>query len=893
MGLEEYTTKRDFGRTPEPSGERGEERAETGLEYVIQKHDASHLHYDFRLELDGVLKSWAVPKGPSLRTGVKRLAMETEDHPLEYGGFEGTIPKEQYGGGTVMLWDRGRWEPEGDPRKGYRTGRLRFRLVGEKLGGEWILTRMKKKKGEKKSSWLLIKSGDEAARDENEPDITEDLPLSVATGRDLAAIAGAEDSVWQSDRNGAGEAASGAGDGAGDRAGGGAGSSGEGSPGESRSVEPTGIAGARKGEPPGVLKAQLARLVSDAPEGDEWVHELKFDGYRVLARVEGGEAQLITRNGKDWTDRFPGVAESLASLTSEAAVLDGEVVVLDDEGRSSFQLLQNSLSGNRAGLPIFYAFDLLYLDGSDLRGATLLDRKERLRPLLATAPRTRVRYSDHVVGNGPEFFEEACRMGVEGMISKRGAAPYRGGRGKDWLKVKCTSRQELVIVGYTDPSGSRVGLGALLLGVHDSEGALVFSGKVGTGFDDRTLVGLEKRLSAMERKTAPVSNPPRGYKARGVHWVRPELVAEIEFTEWTDDGKVRHPSFQGLREDKAAGDVVRESSSIEHRSSSIEQRASESPEREREAIEMTDPTHKVEERGDELRAAGVRISSPDKVLWEEMGVTKRELVEYYVAVEEAVLPRLVDRPLTLVRCPSGAEQNCFFQKHANDSVPELIPRVPIDEEDASELYMYVNGLPSLLGLVQLGVLEFHIWGSRRDRLDRPDRLVFDLDPDTELPFGRIAEGALRLREILSELGLESWPKSSGGKGLHVVVPITRRNSWEEAKGFTQAVARRMVAEEPDAYTAQMSKSKRGGRIFVDYLRNARNSTAIAEYSTRSRPGAPVAVPMAWDEVNARARKPPIFTIRDVPGRLAEGGDPWSGFDSVRQSITKDMLRKLG
>ncbi|MFP4623771.1 MAG: DNA ligase D [Gemmatimonadota bacterium] len=906
MGLEEYWKKRDFEKTPEPSGTGGRTgtgvgtrtgtgtgtRTRTGTRtgtrtrvregegggrrFVVQKHDASHLHYDFRLELEGTLKSWAVPKGPSLKTGVKRLAMQTEDHPLSYGDFEGVIPEGQYGGGTVMVWDRGVWEPEGDPVEDYRRGRLRFRLEGEKLSGSWVLTRMKPKPGEEKSSWLLIKSGDEAAREEDETDITEEKPLSVVTGRDLDAIAADADRVWESDRDG-------------ESSGGGAGP-------ESAGSTPSAIPGATRAVMPDTPGAQLARLVGEAPDGDEWVHELKFDGYRILARIEDGEVRLLSRNGKDWTDRFPAVAGSLRELSCDSAVVDGEVVVLDAQGRSRFQLLQNSLSGSRAGEPIFYAFDLLHLDGYDLTGAPLLDRKAQLRPLAATAARQMVRYSDHVRGNGPAFFAQACMMGVEGIISKRADARYRPGRGRDWLKVKCTARQELVIVGYTEPSGSRVGIGALLLGVHDNQGRLVYAGKVGTGFTDRTLRDLEKRLAPMERKTAPVEDPPSGYKARGVHWVTPSLVAEVEFTEWTGDGKVRHPSFQGLREDKDPEAVVRETSGTGTGARTGTRTGTRTGARtgtrtgtRTGARTGTRTGTRVEEREGELRVAGVRVTSPEKVMWEGQGVTKRELVEYYVAMEEAVLPRLVDRPLTLVRCPSGADGDCFYQKHANESVPEVIPRVPVKERKKSELYMYVDGLPSLLALVQLGVLEFHIWGSRRDRLDRPDRLVFDLDPDESLPFGRVAAAALRLREMLAGMGLESWPKSTGGKGLHVVVPITRRNSWDEAREFTQKVARALVQEVPARFTAKVSKSRREGRIFVDYLRNARNSTAIAEYSPRARPGAPVAVPLAWDELNTRARTPAVFTIRDVPDRVAGAGDPWEGFDQVRQSITKAML----
>ncbi|MBW3552224.1 MAG: DNA ligase D [Gemmatimonadetes bacterium] len=886
MGLSEYRQKRNFRRTPEPSGRVTYRRNADPLSYVIQKHDASHLHYDFRLELEGVLKSWAVPKGPSMKAGVKRLAMETEDHPMGYGTFEGVIPKGQYGGGTVMLWDRGIWIPEGDPVKDYRRGRLRFRLEGEKLSGSWVLTRMKPKPGERKASWLLIKSGDEAAREEDEPDITEEQPLSATTGRDLAAIAEERDEVWNSNRGGG---------------------DGEGRVKELSKSKPkpkpkpkSKSKSKSKSKPlPSDLRVQLATLVGDAPEGEDWVHELKFDGYRVLCLLEDGRARVITRNGKDWTDRFAGVAEALAGLPAGTAALDGEVVVMDRRGVTSFQMLQNSLSGARVGEPLLYAFDLLHLDGEDLRRKPLLERKAALAALLDGAPE-RVRYSDHVIGRGPAFFEQACRTGVEGIISKRADQPYRGGRGKDWLKVKCTARQEFVIVGYSEPSGSRVGIGALLLGVHDEDGRLVYTGKVGTGFDTRTLLRLEERLAPMERKTPPVDGAPRGAKARGVHWVRPELVAEIEFTEWTDDGRIRHPSFQGLREDKEAEEVVREATPNGERPEAAPEagavsRGSGNRKKGKSAGKATGKGSgkAAPASGGRLEVAGVRVTSTDKVLWEEQGVTKGELFAYYEAIAEVMLPRMVDRPLTLVRCPSGAGAKCFYQKHANDSVPDLIPRVPVEEKEGPALYMYIDGLPSLIGLVQLGVLEFHVWGSRRDRLERPDRLVFDLDPDEDLPFGEVARAALDLRDRLEDLGLESFPKSTGGKGLHVVVPVTRRSSWEEAREFTRAIALAMVADEPDRFTAKMTKSRRTGRVFLDYLRNTRNATAIADYSTRSRPGAPVATPLAWEEVDPGAKQPPSHGIRDVPERVAESGDPWIGYDGVRQSITAKMKASLG
>jgi bifunctional non-homologous end joining protein LigD len=847
MGLEEYRRKRDFRRTGEPAGSGKRDRGRE-LEYVVQKHDASRLHYDFRLELDGVLKSWAVPKGPSVKPGVKRLAVETEDHPMEYGDFEGSIPEGQYGGGTVLLWDRGIWIPEGDPDEGYRNGRLRFRLEGEKLYGTWILTRMSPKPDEPKPGWLLIKSDDAAARSAEEPEITEEQPLSVATGRDLEAIAEAGDRVWNSN---------------------------------SKSTLRSKSKSKSKSKPklPTDVVPQLATLAAHAPDGDEWIHEIKLDGYRVVCTVERGRARMVTRNGKDWTDRFPAVAEALGRLPCDTAIVDGEVVVLDRKGVSRFQQLQNVASGSSRGRPLLYAFDLLYLDGRDLRGERLEDRKSLLEPLVAELGDPLLRYSDHVTGQGPAFHARACSAGVEGIISKRRDGPYRGGRGRSWVKVKCTARQELVVVGYTEPAGSRVGIGALLLGVHDPAGRLRFAGKVGTGFDNRTLVALEGRLSAMEQAKPPVDDPPRGARARGIHWVRPELVAEVEFTEWTEDGRIRHPSFQGLREDKRPEDVRREDVGATSEGST-------------DSVAGTGTGTGTSPARDGT-VAGIRITSPDRVVWEDAGVTKRDLAEYYEAVAEVMLPRMVDRPLTLVRCPSGAGGKCFYQKHATDAMPPVIPRVAIDEEDGAEPYMYVNGLPSLIALVQFGVLEFHVWGSRRDRLDRPDRLVFDLDPDEGLPFGRVAAAALGLRDLLEELGLTSFPKTTGGKGLHVVVPVTRRTDWETTKAFTQAVAQRMVAEDPDGFTAKMSKRRRRDRIFVDYLRNAWNATAIADYSTRARPGATVAMPIAWDEVNPRAKKVPTFSVRDAPDRIATTPDPWAGFDDVRQSITAAALKGVG
>ena len=552
MGLREYRRKRNFKATPEPAGKspRAGRRRSTDLAFVIQKHAASHLHYDFRLELDGTLKSWAVPKGPSLDPADKRLAMQVEDHPLEYGGFEGTIPKGEYGGGTVMVWDRGTWEPLGDPHKAYRDGNLKFTLDGEKLHGGWALVRIRgRQRGDNNGrSWLLIKERDKAARSGNSARVVDTRPKSVSTGRTLDQIAAAKGRVWHSNRKG-GKAAP-----AETRAPRARSARGRRS---ARGADPDEISGARKATLPKFLPPELAILVDRAPAGESWLHEMKYDGYRILARIEHGRVRLLSRNGRDWTDNFPTIAKALEGLDAERAFLDGEVAVLLENGTTSFQALQNHLSGLHAGQLTYLVFDLLHLNGLDVTGARLEDRKRLLADLLgpvrdAAGP---LRYSDHVVGDGPAFFAQACQHGLEGIVSKLRDAPYRSTRSREWLKVKCSKRQEVVIGGYTDPEGSRVGLGALLAGVYE-KGRLVYAGKIGTGFTEKTLRELTSRLRALEREACPFAPQPAGVGRP--HWVKPELVAEVSFSEWTEDGRMRHPSFLGLRKDKPATSVVRE-----------------------------------------------------------------------------------------------------------------------------------------------------------------------------------------------------------------------------------------------------------------------------------------------------------------------------------------------
>jgi bifunctional non-homologous end joining protein LigD len=665
--------------------------------------------------------------------------------------------------------------------------------------------------------------------------------------------------------------------------------------------------GARPAELPREPDAQLATLASSAPTGDEWIHELKFDGFRILARVENGAVELWSRNHKDWTERFPRVAQALAPLPVTAALVDGEVVVQLPDGRTSFQALQNLGAGTRGEL-LYYAFDLLHLDGVDLSGAPQEARKELLQTLIGTLPDGPVRFSDHVVGHGPEFLAQACGALVEGIISKRRTAPYRPGRSREWLKVKCLQEQEFVIAGYTDPSGSRTGLGALVLAVNEGT-SLRYAGKVGTGFTGAVLTDLERRLRPLARRDPPVSNPPKGAAGRAIHWVEPVLVAQVTFTEETDEGILRHPSYKGLREDKAAGDVVMErptsapvagsagGGSAKSKEGS-QKRGHSRPTRSPAAPSPPVPppmqaTRRVSTRGKaEFELAGVRLSSPDKVLYPEDGITKQELAEYYAAVAPYILPHLADRPLTLVRCPSGYRGDCFFQKHMDEVESPHVRKVRVKEAKDARDYGTVHDLGGILTVVQLGTLELHTWNSRADKLERPDRITMDIDPDPGIEWEQVVQAAQEIRFVVRELGLESFVKTTGGKGLHVVVPLQRRSDWDEVREFAQGIAALVAAARPDRYTLQLSKARRKGRLLLDYYRNARGATAVEVYSTRARTGAPVSTPITWEELEAGARNAD-FTIRTLPGRLAAIGDAWEDYSSVKQSLTAAMKKRLG
>jgi bifunctional non-homologous end joining protein LigD len=803
--LAKYRDKRDFSRTPEPSGAGGA-AAHAGLQFVVQKHDATRLHYDFRLEHDGVLKSWAVPKEPSLNPKDRRLAVQTEDHPLDYGGFEGEIPEGEYGAGSVVIWDRGQWQPLNDTDEGLKEGKLDFELDGERLKGRFTLIRMaergKRKAG--KDNWLLLKRHDKPAP-----------PRARRTSTERP--------------------------------------------------KPGAVTGARRGALAAKPSPQLATAVTRPPEGPGWVFEPKLDGYRVLCRIENGAVKVLTRRGNDWTDEFRSIADAAGKLLCKTALIDGEAVVVDAHGVSSFQRLQNALKGDNTRISLV-AFDLLHLDGWDLTRVPLVERKALLQRLLTNAPAT-IRYGEHVTGDGAKFFTAACKLGLEGIVAKRADDPYREReRTRSWLKVKCLQRQEFVVVGFTDPGGARTGFGALLVATRDDKNApLRYAGKVGTGFDERTLRALLKRLKPLERKTPPVERATAKGVGRGVHWIEPELVAEIAYTEWTGDGRLRHPVYVGLREDKAAADVV-------------EERAVAPP-----AEPKTTPAKAAARPADAKRR--VKLTNPDKVLFAEPGITKRELADYWLAVADVALPLLQMRPLTLFRCPDGYAAQCFYQKHVGVGVPSAVHRVAIT--DGEDPYAAIDDVESLLGLVQIGVLELHVWGSRAEHLDKADMLVFDLDPAPDVPWHEVARAGLDVKEKLEALGLNAFAKLTGGKGLHVVVPVLPGPTWPAVKKFTRAFVNEMVRAEPQRFVASMSKSKRVGKIFIDYLRNDAEATAIGAYSPRARAGAPIALPIEWSELEPDSEQAPRFGLREVPKLIrARKRDPWEGFEAARRPLAE-------
>lgn len=832
--LKEYNQRRDFRKTPEP---QGKPRKGKGRSFVVQKHDASRLHYDFRLELHGVLLSWAVTKGPSMDPADKRLAVRTEDHPLAYGGFEGVIPKGEYGGGTVMLWDRGTWEPEGDPDEGLKEGKLKFTLHGERMTGGWALVRMRPRGKEKRENWLLIKERDDAASDHGE-DLTGDARTSVASGRSMDEIAKGGD-AWHSKKNSTTKANG------------------------KSSGKTSGKQRAKSGKVrlPAFVEPQLATLVDAVPSGKEWLHEIKFDGYRAIASVANGSVVIRTRNGLDWTDKFQRIADALAELPVESALLDGEIAVADTKGRTDFGALQEAISNGTGGGMAYYVFDLLEIDGDKIKSKPLKTRKARLKKLLSGLPKkTPISYSDHLAGKGEAMFEHACEIDLEGIISKQADAPYRSGRTKSWLKVKCGMGQEFVIIGWRPSDKKGRPFSSILLAAREGE-TLRYCGRVGSGFGDNDFDRVWPELKSRERKTSPVDGVPSNVR-RDAHFVTPELVAEIAFRGWTREGNVRQGSFKGLRTDKPASAIVREQKMA-------------APSKGR-RVDSDD--------ADTIEVEGVRVTHPDRVLFPSQGVTKRDLIDHYLSISDEMLAHVADRPLSLVRCPDGRGGECFYQKHASRGFPDAFRTVDIKEKSGTGEYLYIDGPAGLVAAVQMGVLEIHIWCARRDRLEKPDRMVFDFDPDPEVDFPMVKDGAKEMRERLADVGLGSFLLATGGKGLHVVVPVERGHSWEEHKNFAEAMARLMAQDAPDRYVANMSKAKRKGKIFVDYLRNDRGSTAIAPFSSRAREGAPVAFPVSWNALGS-LKDARSVGVGDAAARLKRyKTPPWEGYFDLRQRL---------
>jgi bifunctional non-homologous end joining protein LigD len=848
--LSRYRAKRDFSKTPEPPGRKGKK---SGYRYLIQKHAATRLHYDFRLELDGVLKSWAVTKGPSLDPHERRLAVEVEDHPLDYGEFEGIIPKGQYGGGTVMLWDEGTWEPLEDPHVGLEKGKLAFLLHGERLQGEWALVRMHTPQEKTRHNWLLIKKDDDYARPGDAGKFLTDNMSSVISGRSMEAIAADQDKVWQS---------------------------------KPREKEPPSNVltfskrpGGNDPMPP-FIPPQLATLASAMPQGGRWVHEIKFDGYRMQAHVNRGIVKLLTRNGKDWTEKFEPIADLLGALPVQSAILDGEMVALDESGASSFGELQEALTtGDQMRLQ-YYLFDLLYLNGENLTNLSLLERKKRLQPLLRLKEFSgRIIYSEHFGERDQHFFQQVCRLRLEGVVSKLADAPYRPGRGKEWLKAKCHQRQEFVIGGFTLPTTGGPGVGALLLGYFQDDD-LLYAGRVGTGFTSDVSVDVRRKLNRLKQKTSSFLRVPADGR-RGALWVKPQLVAEVEFSEWTRDGRLRHPSFQGLREDKDARSIKRE----------VPVPVSEAIKTEPE--KKPAPAAKTTRRGkDTVAVGGVAISHPDRIIYPEEGLTKLQLAEYYLDIADRILPHIKERPLSMVRCPEGSGEPCFFQRHIARGQSASLHEAPVTVKDRTEIYLMIKDLEGLLSLVQWGVIEMHPWGCRADRPDLPDRMIFDLDPDPTADFKHVVEGAFEIRDRMTELGLTSFLKTTGGKGLHVTIPMERAYPWATVKAFARAVAQSMEQDRPERYTTNLSKAARKGRIFIDYLRNELTATSVAPFSARARPGATIATPLAWEELTPDL-DPSQFNLQTMPERLKRlKKDPWQEFFKIRQKIAAEHLRAL-
>jgi bifunctional non-homologous end joining protein LigD len=797
--LKHYKSKRNFSVTSEPA--EGGEAGKDGLSFVIQKHWASRLHYDFRLELDGTMKSWAVPKGPSYDPKDKRMAVHVEDHPLSYASFEGTIPEKEYGAGKVIIWDRGTWAPQADPQQGYADGNLKFELHGHKMHGKWALIRMKGN-GEKQEPWLLIKEKDELARPAAEFSVVDEMPDSV---QELAPPAPVKAAL------------------------------------------------------PATLAPELATLVDQPPSTPaDWIFEIKFDGYRMLARVEGKEVRLFTRNGNDWTRKLAALHKALLKARLPDGWYDGEIVVHDEQGRPNFGLLQQAFDGSDTAGIVFFLFDAPYLDGLDLRELPLEDRRARLKAVLERAATDTVRFSEEFGTDPAQLVIAACKLGLEGVIGKRRDSRYVSRRSPDWIKLKCGQRQEFVIAGYTDPQGARTGIGALLLGAHDDNGVLQYAGNVGTGFNEATLRELKKKLAALATDESPF--PPKAVAGRKHHWVKPKLIAEISFAEWTSSGSVRHAVFQGLRDDKPATAISRERA---------------------QKVDTPAPEGKL--------PASLKITNGDRVIDPESGATKLDLIRYYALVGGLMMEHLKGRPVSLVRAPAGVSGELFFQKHAD------VGKMPGMKQMAQELdpehppMLEVGSAGGILSAAQWNVVEFHTQNATGKAYETPNRIVFDLDPGEGVEFAAMREAAQLVHAFLDELGLPSFLKTSGGKGLHVVVPIKGAFDWDTVKDFSQAIVRHLADTLPDRFAFKSGPKNRVGKIFIDYLRNGQGATTACAWSARVRPGLGISVPLAWDEL-AALKAGDQWNVKNAHTRLDRGNEPWAGYAKAAKTLSAAMKK---
>lgn len=848
MSLRTYTAKRDFKKTAEPRAKVVRKKKSTPLMFVVQEHHASHLHYDFRLEWEGVLKSWAVPKGPSLDPKTKRLAVEVEDHPLDYGSFEGVIPEKQYGAGEVYIWDTGVWIPLKDPKEGLKHGHLEFELKGKRLKGRWDLIRTKTPS--RTPQWLLMKKTDKYIKAGH-------VATEIGSGHEF-----------------------------------------EKTP-KKKSMQRVKLKARPRRTHLEFIEPMLAQLVDGPPESGAWLHETKFDGYRLQVHLQDGDVKLYTRSGQDWTDRFPTLAAAFEKVDIKSAIIDGEAVVLDEKGRSDFQKLQNALKAKDQRRLFFYAFDILHFDGKSLVEKPLSDRKDILKNVMKKTPAV-LRYSEHVEGQGQELFKQSCKLALEGIVSKRADSTYVSGRRGGWMKSKCGHRQEFVIAGFTEAGGARSDFGALLLGVYEGKDQgkhLRYVGRVGTGFTEKSLKDLGKVLRDLETdKPAFTVKTPKG---RGLHWVKPKKMAEVSFSNWTEDQILRTPVFHGLREDKNPLEIhverevhVQKANKEKAMSAGSKGKKSEISKKTKRAVTAKKGPSVKSVAGKSKKSESVQLgknqtlSNPQRVVYPGDGMTKLDIAKYYMGVSKAILAQVEGRPLSLVRFPEGAAKGKFFQKHIHGTVPEHVEEVDIREKNEIQKYMIVHSTEGLLDLVQMGAFELHNWNCHQEDVEHPDQFIIDLDPGPGVTWNQIKESALEVKDVLDHFKLKSFLKTSGGKGLHIHVPIAKLYTWDQIRNFTKALAQLMEDQYPNKYVSTMSKKIRKNKIFVDYLRNGRGSTAVTPYSLRAADQSAAALPISWSELKT-LKSANQFTIDKALIYLKKRKvDPWKGYNTLQQKLPK-------